>query len=141
MDTTVKSLNKWANAHSTIWFDAGRILLGVFLLYKGAYFVGNSGQFEDAIAPVSNFLGGMFAFHYVASAHIMGGIMVICGLLTRWALYAQLPILVGAILINFIGEMNVTNLIIASIVLSVSFFYSIYGSGKHSADYIFKLQK
>lgn len=141
MDTTVKSLNKWANAHSTIWFDAGRILLGVFLLYKGAYFVGNSGQFEDAIAPASNFLGGMFAFHYVASAHIMGGIMVICGLLTRWAIYAQLPILVGAILINFIGEMNVTNLIIASIVLSVSFFYSIYGSGKHSADYIFKLQK
>ena len=57
------------------------------------------------------------------------------------ALYAQLPILVGAVLINFVGEMNVTNLIIASIVLIISFFYSVYGSGKHSADYLFKLQK
>lgn len=140
METTVKSLNKWANSHSTVWFDAGRILLGTFLLYKGAFFVENSGVFEDAIAPVSNFLGGMFIFHYIASAHIMGGVMIICGLLTRWAIYAQLPVLLGAILINFVGNMNFANLLMASITFAVSFFYSVYGSGKHSADYYFKLQ-
>ena len=32
MDTTVKGLNKWANAHSTFWFDAIRIILGIFLI-------------------------------------------------------------------------------------------------------------
>lgn len=141
MDTSVKGLNKWANAHSTIWFDAIRIILGFFLIYKGAYFVSNSRDFEDLIAPASNFMGGMLTFHYIAAAHIMGGIMIIFGLLTRWALIAQLPILVGAVLINFIGEMNVANLIISLVTLAVSFFYTVYGSGKHSADYYFKMQK
>lgn len=141
MDATVKGLNKWANAHSTFWFDAIRILLGFFLIYKGASFVSNSRDFEDLIAPVSNFMGGMLTFHYIAAAHIMGGIMIIFGLLTRWALIAQLPILVGAVLINFLGEMNAINLIIALVTLAVSIFYTIYGSGKHSADYYFKMEK
>lgn len=141
MDTSVKGLNKWANAHSTIWFDAFRILLGVFLFYKGTTFIGNSGEFEDLIAPASNFLGGMFAFHYVAAAHIMGGVMIIFGLLTRWALIAQLPILVGAVLINFLGEMNLMNLLLSTLTLILSMFYTVYGSGKHSADYYFKMQK
>lgn len=141
MDTSVKGLNKWANAHSTFWFDALRIILGLFLIYKGGYFISNSRDFEDVIAPVSNFMGGMLTFHYIASAHIMGGIMIIFGLLTRWALIAQLPILVGAVLINFIGDMNFVNLIIAMVTLAVSIFYTIYGSGKHSADYYFKMEK
>ena len=141
MDTSVKGLNKWANAHSTFWFDAGRIVLGLFLIYKGGYFISNSRDFEDAIAPVSNFIGGMLTFHYIAAAHIMGGIMIVCGLLTRWALIAQLPILIGAVLINFIGDMNLTNFIIATVTLAASIFYTIYGSGKHSADYYFKMEK
>ena len=62
MDTSVKGLNKWANTHSTIWFDAFRILLGAFLFYKGTTFIGNSGEFEDLIAPASNFLGLKFYF-------------------------------------------------------------------------------
>ena len=140
MDTTVKSLNKWANSHSTFWFDSGRILLGAFLIYKGGYFVSNSRELEDLIAPVSNFMGGMFQLHYIASAHIMGGIMIMCGLLTRWALIAQLPILIGAILINFLGDMNLLNLVVATITLAASIFYTIYGSGKHSADYYFNMQ-
>lgn len=141
MDTSVKGLNKWANAHSTFWFDAIRILLGVFLIYKGGYFVSNSRDFEDLIAPVSNFMGGMLTFHYIAAAHIMGGIMIVFGLLTRWALIAQLPILIGAVLINFLGDMNLVNLLIALTTLVVSLFYTVYGSGKHSADYYFKMQK
>lgn len=141
METTVKGLNKWANAHSTFWFDAIRIALGVFLIYKGAFFVSSNQSFEDLISPISNFMGGMLTFHYIAAAHIMGGIMIIFGLLTRWALLAQLPILLGAVLINFLGEMNINNLIIATIALAVSIFYTIYGSGKHSADYYFKMEK
>jgi len=141
MDTSIKGLNKWANAHSTIWFDAIRVILGFFLIYKGGYFVSNSRDFEDLIAPVSNFMGGMLTFHYIASAHIVGGIMIVFGLLTRWALIAQLPILVGAVLLNFIGDMNGINLIISLVTLAVSIFYTIYGSGKHSADYYFKMEK
>jgi putative oxidoreductase len=62
-------------------------------------------------------------------------------LLTRWALLAQLPILVGAVLINFLGDMNALNLLLSTLTLGLSMFYTVYGSGKHSADYYFKMQK
>lgn len=141
MDTSVKGLNKWANRHTSYPIDILRVALGVFLVLKGVSFITNNRDFEDLIAPVSNFLGGMFAFHYIAAAHIVGGTIIVFGLLTRWAIIAQLPILLGAILINFFGEMNVGNLIMALIVLIVSVFFLIYGSGKHSADYFFKMEK
>lgn len=141
MDTTVKGLNKWANRHTSYSLDVLRIILGIFLFLKGVSFITNNRDFEDLIAPLSNFLGGMLTFHYIAAAHIMGGIIIVFGLLTRWAIIAQLPILIGAVLINFIGVMNVQNLILASLALIISVFFLVYGSGKHSADYYFKMEK
>ncbi|RTY94904.1 DoxX family protein [Flavobacterium sp. GT3R68] len=141
MDTSVKGLNKWANAHTYYSLDILRVVLGVFLLIKGAAFITHSRDFEDIIAPFSNFLGGMFVFHYIASAHIMGGMLIAMGLLTRWCIIAQLPILIGAVAINFIGEMNAQNLILSVLALGVSIFFLFYGSGKHSVDYYFKMEK
>ena len=141
MDTSIKGLNKWANAHTYYPLDVLRIGLGVFLFMKGVSFISHSREFEDLIAPVANFLGGWWVFHYVASAHIMGGVLISFGLLTRWCLIAQLPILFGAIAINFFGVMNVPNLLAALLALVVSVFFIFYGSGKHSADYFFKMQK
>ncbi len=141
METTIKSLNKWANAHSYNSLYFLRIFLGAFLIYKGASFITNNRGFEDLIAPITNFLGGMLSFHYIAAAHIMGGIMIIFGLLTRWAIIAQLPILFGAVIINFIGELNVINLLISFITLATCIFFLFYGGGKNSADYYFKMEK
>lgn len=137
----VKKMNKWANAHTYYSLDLLRIGLGVFLLLKGFSFITNSREFEDLIAPVSNFMGGMLTFHYIAAAHIMGGIMIVFGLLTRWAIIAQLPILLGAVLINFFGAMHANNLIISTATLGISIFFLFYGGGKHSADYFFKMEK
>lgn len=141
MDTTVKGWNKWANAHHYRSLDILRVALGVLLLIRGAFFITHSREFEDLIAPVSNFMGGMFVFHYIASAHIMGGILISFGLLTRWCIIAQLPILIGAVAINFIGEMNTQNLILSVLALGISIFFLFYGSGKYSADYYFKMEK
>jgi len=137
----VKSLNKWANAHTSYPLDLLRIALGIFLIMKGASFITNNQNLTDEFSTLSNFTGGMFIFHYVAAGHIMGGIMIIFGLLTRWAIWAQLPILIGAVVINLIGTMNVTNMLLALLTLIVCGFFLVYGSGKHSADYYFKLQK
>jgi len=141
MDTSVKGLNKWANAHTNRWVDLLRIALGVFFIYKGAYFITNNRDFEDLIAPISNFLGGMLTFHYIAAAHIMGGIMIIFGLLTRWAIIAQLPILLGAVLINLLGTMHIGNFVLALFIFGISIFFAFFGGGKHSADYFFKMEK
>ena len=38
---TIKTLNKWANAHTYYPLDILRIFLGGFLFYKGIYFMSN----------------------------------------------------------------------------------------------------
>ncbi|MFD1161916.1 MULTISPECIES: DoxX family protein [Hwangdonia] len=138
---TIKSLNKWANAHTYLPLDLIRIALGVFLFIKGINFMGNSEMLMSLFEPVQNMAGGMFIIHYVAPAHFIGGILIAFGLLTRWAIMAQLPILIGAIAINFLGEMNSDNLTLALITFLVCVFFLFYGSGKHSADYYFKMQQ
>ena len=137
----IKKLNKWANAHTYYSIDLLRIALGVFLFLKGVYFITNSQKLEDLLAPISNFSGGMFVFHYVASAHIMGGIMIAFGLLTRWAIWAQLPILVGAVVISLLGVITLQGFLVPLVTLIVCIFFLIYGGGKHSADYYFKMEK
>ncbi|WOD43017.1 DoxX family protein [Hwangdonia lutea] len=138
---TIKSLNKWANAHTYLPLDLIRIALGVFLFIKGINFMGNSEILMSLFEPIQNMAGGMFIIHYVAPAHFIGGILIAFGLLTRWAIIAQLPILIGAIAINFLGEMNSGNLTLALITFLVCVFFLFYGSGKHSADYYFKMQQ
>jgi len=118
-----------------------RIILGLFFIFKGISFISNNRDFENLIAPMSNFLGGMFIFHYVAAAHIMCGIMLIFGLLTRWAVIAQLPILFGAVLINFIGDYVSSNLLLSFYSLICSLFFLFYGGGIYSADHYFKLDE
>ena len=138
---TVKSLNKWANAHSYYLIDLVRVAFGVFLFAKGVDFMSNLSQMVEVIKPFENMPGGMLIIHYIAPAHFVGGFLIVIGLLTRWAVIAQLPILIGAILVNFLGEMNTSNLIVASAALTICLFFIIYGSGKHSSDFYLKMQK
>jgi uncharacterized membrane protein YphA (DoxX/SURF4 family) len=137
----IKSLNKWANAHSYYPLDLLRIALGIFIFYKGVYFMSNLHALIDLYEPIKSLAGEVILVHYIAPAHFVGGFLIVFGLLTRWAILAQLPILLGAVLINFVGVMNTTNLILSSSVLLVCIFFLFYGSGKHSVDKYLKMQQ
>ena len=126
----VKNLNKWANAHTYLPVDLVRVALGVFLFMKGVFFITNIQYLVDLISPIDTFEGGMygmFIVHYIAPAHMIGGIMIAFGLLTRWAIIAQLPILIGAIVVNFMGHMHSQSLLLALSVLLVCVFFLFYG--------------
>lgn len=138
---SIKSLNKWANAHTYYPLDILRLALGIFLFMKGIDFMSNQAQMAEVLKPFQDLPGGMLILHYIVPAHFMGGFLIVVGLLTRWAVAAQLPILIGAIFANFLGEMNSTNLILATITLLVCLLFLFYGSGKHSTDYYLKMQK
>lgn len=138
---TVKKLNKWANAHTYYGIDLLRILVGVYLFYKGISFITNTEYYDIYAESLKKVGGGMVIIHYVVAANLVGGIMLIFGLLTRWAIFAQLPILFGAFLINFIGKMDVQNLLLSLLLFGLCIFFLMYGSGKHSADYYFKMQQ
>ncbi|MDC8004872.1 DoxX family protein [Aureisphaera galaxeae] len=136
---TIKSLNKWANAHSYYPLDVLRIALGAFLVVKGFNFMGNTLELLELIKPMKSLVGEMIAIHYVVPAHFIGGLLIVFGLLTRWACIAQLPILIGAVLINFAGEMVTSNLVLAGIALLLCVFFTFYGSGKRSMDKYLKM--
>ena len=138
---TVKKLNKWANAHTYYGLDLLRILVGIFLIWKGISFITNTEYYDYYAEPLKKIGGGMIIIHYVVAAKMVGGIMLIFGLLTRWAIFAQLPILFGAFLINFIGKMDFQNLLLSALLFGICIFFLMYGSGKHSADYYFKIQQ
>lgn len=139
--SNIKSLNKWANAHTYLSLDLVRIALGVFLFIKGVSFISDTEYLENLLSSIDKIGGGMFLIHYIVPAHMIGGIMIVFGLLTRWAIIAQLPILIGAVIINFIGNMQVQNLLLALFILAICLFFMFYGSGKNSADYYFKMEK
>lgn len=135
----IDKLNKWANARTNIVFDLLRIMTGLFFFLKGMQFMAQTEMVMDLIRPLDNGLGLIIISHYIAFAHLAGGIFIIFGLLTRISCSVQLPIVASAVMINFTIAMNGENLIQASLALLMVLFFIIYGSGRHSVDYSMKL--
>jgi putative oxidoreductase len=140
MYSTVRKWNKWANAHSYLALDLLRIALGIFLFLKGADFFQQSDNLVQILNATNEFGSTGLIVHYVAMSHFAGGLFIAMGLVTRISLLFQLPILLGAVVVNFTGEMVSSNLLQASIALTVALFFTFYGSGRHSLDYKFKLR-
>ena len=137
----IKKLNKWTNSHNPFFLlDVLRLFLGGFLFFKGINFMTDSQYLLDIISPNQEFFASMIIYQYVTMVHLAGGILIIFGLLTRIAVTVQIPILIGAVAVNFIVAMNVQNLAEASIILLLSLFFVVAGSGKHSADYGLKME-
>ena len=136
---TVDNWNRWANAHTNFFTDALRILFGAFIMYKGFFFLDQADYLENLFRNVSGKGAYFVLIHYVALSHLCGGFFIVLGLLTRWCALIQVPILLGAVLINFVGEMNVSNLLQAFIGLLVCGFFIFYGSGRHSVDHGLRL--
>lgn len=95
----VQRVEHWGDTHHPQWLDIVRILLGAFLCYKGVTFLMNMGQMLDLLTNRMSFgsFSTMLMSNYVAFAHILGGILLILGVLTRFACLIQIPILLGAV--------------------------------------------
>lgn len=138
---TVKELNKWANAHTSVYVDILRVLLGGFLVFKGAQFVSQSNYIPEIFNHFRNFGAEMLIIHIVAFAHMVGGILIMIGLYTRKSILVQLPIIGYAFLLNFIESFNTSNFLQSGICLILCFFFLYFGGGKHSVDYDLKMQE
>ncbi len=138
MSQLINKLNKIGNSFRLFEPNIVRILLGIFIFYKGIFFVQYADNLTELISPLDMGLTEMAIYHYVTLAHIAGGIFIIIGLLTRISVIAQIPILIGAIIFNSIsGDLN--QLVLSVVVLLFLSFYAVVGSGKWSADYKMQL--
>jgi len=132
-------MNKWANAHTTIGLDILRIGFGIFLFWKGMHFVGQTKELSHILSPDGSAPISMLLAHYIAMSHFAGGLLVSVGLLTRLALAFQLPILIGALVVNFSGAMDTWETTQAVLAFATACFFIVIGSGKHSVDYTLKM--
>lgn len=133
------SVEKWGDAHHPKWLDIIRIVLGVFLVFKGIDFINHMDRLTDLMTR-SRFLGslslGLLA-HYIVFAHLVGGALIAAGLLTRLACLVQIPILIGAVFFinssaGILAPYDV--LWLSVIVLLLLVFFLITGSGPFSVD-------
>src|SRR5258708_3434665 len=131
----VQRVEHWGDTHHPQWLDIVRILLGVFLCYKGVDFLMNMGSMLSLMTNKMNF--GSFAFtmmsNYIAFAHILGGVLLILGVLTRFAWLIQIPILLGAIFfVNTDLYRPFSALLLPIVVLLLLIAFLILGNGRLS---------
>ncbi|WP_207513598.1 DoxX family protein [Longitalea luteola] len=137
----LQRLEYWGDRHHPKWADIPRIALGLFLCYKGIEFLENMsfmiGRMGDFL-PNSYFALSMLG-HYIVFAHIVGGLFLAVGLLTRVACIIQIPILIGALF--FINQEEMfrpfQQIAITVIVLIGLIYFAIAGNGPWSVDSYF----
>ena len=120
------------------WIEILRISLGALLLFRGIWYAINVGDIYPKIDEVF-FVSGFVTSHYLITVHIVGGILIMIGLLTRLAIIFQLPIFIGAIF--FLAGKDLlfgldTNLEFAIQTLGLLVVFFFYGSGKWSVDHL-----
>lgn len=138
----VHEIEHWGEVYHSKVTDVIRICLGLFIIMKGVFVI-NSG---DTIYTLL-YNNGTFAFsglvlagiiHYVVFAHIVGGIFLTIGLLTRFAAVIQIPVLLGAIFfVNVARGFTFLNseLWLSVVVLFMLIMFWVIGSGRYSVDY------
>ncbi|MGB0525538.1 MAG: DoxX family protein [Flammeovirgaceae bacterium] len=131
----VAKLNDWAHHHQAMWIDALRVLLGGFIFYKGMYFMEHTSIILELIQSVNSEWAMVGIAHYVAMAHLAGGVLIIIGLLTRIAILVQLPVLIGAVIFNALNAAAPMELTAAIVALVLLIAFLLYGSGKYSIDH------
>lgn len=144
----VKKIEHWGDLHHAKWLDVIRIILGLLILSKGIAFINDTGVQQEWILQHNTFgFSGLMAvavLHIVAFAHLVGGILIILGLVTRFAVVIQIPILLGAIFfVNISSGLSFLNseLWLSVIVLLLLVLFWIVGSGSYSVDHWMKTKK
>lgn len=132
--TLLETIEKWGDNHHPKWMDVLRIVLGIFLCYKGIDFLQNQSMVTGPLSTKTSF--GSFAVillsHYVTFAHIVGGLLMIVGMFTRFACLIQIPIMLGAIIfVNSASDVfrPYSELFLSIIILLLLINFLIIGNG------------
>ena len=129
----------WAEAHPKVWLDCVRIYLGLGLFIRGVFIISNTrAEFIQTMLKQMEFpwIVTVGLLHYIALAHLIGGLMLTVGLLTRIAAWVQVPILAGAVFIHR-GEGLMSggqSLEFSALVLFLLCTFAVSGAGPVSVD-------
>lgn len=143
--TVIQKIERWGDVHHAKWLDIIRIALGILIFSKGIAIVSNTAVLQDLLLQnnVFGFSGMMasVAVHIVGFVHLVGGLLIAIGLLTRFASVIQIPILLCAVLfVNLAHGFSALNseLWLSIIVLLLLVLFWVVGSGPYSVDHSMK---
>jgi putative oxidoreductase len=136
--TLLQRIGHWGDTHHPRWMDIVRIALGAFLVYKGIEFLQNMTTMTSLLSENLSF--SSFALlligHYVVSAHILGGLLMVGGILTRFACLIQIPVLLGAVILVNPSADNIwkpfSEWYLAVLVLLLLIYFLVAGNGPWS---------
>lgn len=136
---TLQQIHRWSLTHHPRWLVVFRVALGLCLFVKGIFFLANTSTLEELVkgSLVANRSDWLVIF--ITWSHLLGGFLIIIGLMTRWAVVVQIPILMGAII--FINTQRdafgAFELPFALLVLVLLIFFLVEGGGPISLDNFF----
>lgn len=136
---TIAKIESWADRHHPQWIDFLRVVFGLFILYKGVLFISNTSELMDLMKNKDLQFFNLGLAHYVAFAHLVGGFLIAVGLVTRFAILFQIPILLVAVFFvniesGFLSVSNNLEFELSLLVLILLLVFLIFGSGKFSLD-------
>lgn len=127
------------DAGSSLPYALIRVFLGLALFVRGWVFIGDQEVLMGLLvgSGLDWFMPALLV-HYITLAHLVGGVMLVVGLLTRAAALSQVPILVGAVFFVHGGEGLFAagqSLELAALVLVLLVVVTVFGAGELSMDY------
>ena len=133
----LQRIGYWGDHHHPRWMDIIRTALGIFLVYKGIDFLNNMSDLVAVMADQTQFSSFTYvlAGHYAVFAHILGGILLTFGILTRFACLIQIPVMLGAIFfVSTNREMlrPYSELILSIVILILLIYFLVAGNGPWS---------
>jgi uncharacterized membrane protein YphA (DoxX/SURF4 family) len=136
---TLQQIQHWSTTHHPRWLVVLRVVLGLCLFIKGISFLNNAVALNQLISGSIVSTSTDWLPLIITWAHLLGGFLIIIGLLTRWAVLLQIPILIGAVIFMNTqnGIFSGSESIFALIILILLFLFLIEGGGPISLDNYF----
>lgn len=132
--TSHQRIVAWQWTHNSIGYDLIRVFIGTALLVRGAWFMLS----PDALAELAGDRAIDWTSYYVLIAHLVGGLLLMIGLFTRYAAVIQIPILVSAVFFVSMGSGLASgnqSLELSGLVLVILAVILVFGPGRYSLDY------
>lgn len=132
-------IDKWSTTHPRLLLLL-RAALGIALTSKGISFISDMMAFKALLAESSfGFLPDWIAL-VVTWIHLLCGFLITIGLFTRLSALIQIPILIGAVIINASTGIFTpgSELIFSLLILVLLIFFVFEGGGELSLDRFIK---
>jgi uncharacterized membrane protein YphA (DoxX/SURF4 family) len=131
----LQRLDKWSTTHPVLLLLL-RAALGIALVSKGISFISDIISLKALLAESSfSFLPDWIAL-VITWIHLLCGFLITIGLFTRLSALIQIPILIGAVIINLsVGIFTPgSELVFSLLVLVLLVFFLFEGGGEFSVD-------